>query len=49
MKIDSIKAEFYNKNRFEETSNFIKLCYEYPDLLQSINTYCYWPAMILVQ
>ena len=32
MKINSIKAEFYDKNRFEETSNFIKLCYEYPDL-----------------
>jgi len=32
MKIISIKAEFYDKNRFEETSNFIKLCYEYPDL-----------------
>jgi len=32
MKINSIKAEFYDKNRFEETSDFIKLCYEYPDL-----------------
>ena len=32
MKINSIKAEFYDKNRFEETSNFIKLCYEYPDI-----------------
>jgi len=32
MKINSIKAEFYDKNKFEETSNFIKLCYEYPDL-----------------
>jgi len=32
MKINSIKAEFYDKNRFEETSNFIKLCYEYPYL-----------------
>jgi len=32
MKINSIKAEFYDKNRFEETLNFIKLCYEYPDL-----------------
>jgi len=32
MKINSIKAKFYDKNRFEETSNFIKLCYEYPDL-----------------
>jgi len=31
MKINSIKAEFYDKNRYEETSNFIKL-YEYPDL-----------------
>ena len=32
MKINSIKAEFYDKNKFEETSKFIKLCYEYPDL-----------------
>jgi hypothetical protein len=32
MKINSIKAEFYDKNRFEETSDFIKFCYEYPDL-----------------
>jgi len=32
MKINSIKAEFYDENKFEETSNFIKLCYEYPDL-----------------
>jgi len=31
MKISSIKAEFYDKNRFEETSNFIKLCYENSD------------------
>jgi len=31
MKINSIKAEFYDKNKFEETSDFIKLCYEYPD------------------
>ena len=22
----------YDKNKFEETSKFIKLCYEYPDL-----------------
>ena len=32
MKINSIKAEFYDKNRFEETTNLIKLCYKYPDL-----------------
>jgi len=32
MKINSIKAEFYDINRFEETSDFIKHCYEYPDL-----------------
>ncbi|KAG4083054.1 hypothetical protein H8356DRAFT_1751250, partial [Neocallimastix lanati (nom. inval.)] len=32
MKINSIKAEFYDKNKFEETSKFIKLCYDYPDL-----------------
>jgi len=32
MKINSIKAEFYDKNKFEETSKFVKLCYEYPDL-----------------
>jgi len=32
MKINSIKAEFYDKNRFEETSNFTKFCYEYPYL-----------------
>ena len=32
MKINSIKAEFYDKNRFEEASNFIKPYYEYPDL-----------------
>jgi len=32
MKINSNKAEFYDKNRFEETLNFIKFCYEYPDL-----------------
>jgi len=34
MKINFIKAEFYDKNWFEETSDFIKLCYEYeyPDL-----------------
>jgi len=30
--VNSVKAEFYDKNKFEETSNFIKLCYEYPDL-----------------
>ena len=30
--INSIKAEFYDKNKFKETSKFIKLCYEYPDL-----------------
>jgi hypothetical protein len=32
MKINSIKAEFYDENKFEETSDFIKLCYEYPEL-----------------
>ncbi|KAG4085787.1 hypothetical protein H8356DRAFT_1374486 [Neocallimastix lanati (nom. inval.)] len=32
MKINPIKAEVYDKNKFEETSKFIKLCYEYPDL-----------------
>ena len=32
MKINSIKAEFYDKSRFEETSDFIKLCYEYLEL-----------------
>jgi len=26
IKINSIKAEFYDKNKFEETSKFIKLC-----------------------
>jgi len=31
MKINSIKAEFYDKNRFEKTSDFIKLCSKYPD------------------
>jgi len=38
MKINSIKAEFYDKNKFEETSKFIKLCYEYSDLLYDF----YW-------
>jgi len=38
MKINSIKAEFYDKNKFEETSKFIKFCYEYPDLSYSF----YW-------
>ena len=38
MKINSIKAEFYDKNKFEETSKFIKLCYEYPDLSYGL----YW-------
>jgi len=32
MKINSIKAEFYDKNRFKETSDFIKHYYDYPDL-----------------
>jgi len=31
MKINSIKVEFYDKNKFEETSDFIKLCFEYHD------------------
>jgi len=34
LKINSIKAEFYGKSRFEEASNFIKLCNEYPDLFK---------------
>ena len=32
IKINSIKVEFYDKNKFEETSKFLKLCYEYSDL-----------------
>ena len=32
MKISSIKTEIYDKNRFKEISDYIKLCYQYPDL-----------------
>jgi len=42
MKINSIKAEFYDENKFEETSNFIKLCYEYPDLSFHMVVIGYW-------
>ena len=31
MKNKSIKAEVYDDNDFENTNNFLKLCYEYPD------------------
>ena len=32
MKINSIKAEFYDNNGFKDSSDFIKLCYGYPYL-----------------
>jgi len=32
MKKKSIKASSYEKNNFEETIDFLKLCYDYPDL-----------------
>ena len=32
LKMKSIKAKFYDNNKLEETSDFIKLCYEFPNL-----------------
>ncbi|ORX54320.1 hypothetical protein BCR36DRAFT_441226, partial [Piromyces finnis] len=31
LKGNSIKAQYYNDNKFIETKDFIKLCYEYPE------------------
>ena len=28
----SIKAQFYDDNKFEETADYLKLCYDYPEL-----------------
>ncbi len=37
MKKKSIKAKFYEENKLEETSNYMKLCYEYPNLSYGFN------------
>ena len=37
LKQKSIKAKFYDDNKFEETSDFMKLCYEYPNLSYGFN------------
>jgi len=37
MKMKSIKAKFYDDNKFEETTEYMKLCYEYPNLAYGFN------------
>jgi len=37
MKRKSIKAKFYDDNKFEETSEYMKLCYEYPNFVYDFN------------
>jgi len=32
MKMKSNKAKFYNENKFEETSEYMQLCYKYLNL-----------------